>query len=205
MQLLFFSQYETTENYHQKQQKLYEGWMQTTQNLIKNQTGIKLFQIAKELLSRSGGTSQVLSLNLSNVFLLLLLKVLIIIAGLLGTGHYGYSGYGYGRYSARRSIENVYDIHENWFTNIEKDLYKGFFIARNFGDYNCLAKAICENPKVAKQYTQASRALLNGIQKFSGENVNSYPEYENLIAFFEKTSKENFTNVECGERFTCII
>lgn len=52
-------------------------------------------RIAEEMISRTAGNSQILSLNLSNLLVLFLLKALIFAAGLLGANNW--SQYGRGR------------------------------------------------------------------------------------------------------------
>ena len=53
------------------------------------------FYLAKEFINRSAGGNQVLSLNVSNLFILVLLKALIFAAGMVGAGNW--SQYGRGR------------------------------------------------------------------------------------------------------------
>jgi hypothetical protein len=56
------------------------SWMDTARNFINTPGGIMATQMIKEYISRSGG-NQVLSLNLSNLLILLLLKSLVFAAG----------------------------------------------------------------------------------------------------------------------------
>ncbi|XP_039952646.1 uncharacterized protein LOC120769599 [Bactrocera tryoni] len=78
------------------------GWLQAAQDMIASPAGHVVTQVAKELINRSTGNSQVLSLNLTNLLIIILLKILIFAAGMLGAGHW--SGYGYG-YGHARSAE----------------------------------------------------------------------------------------------------
>uniref|UniRef100_A0A1B0DQL3 Uncharacterized protein n=1 Tax=Phlebotomus papatasi TaxID=29031 RepID=A0A1B0DQL3_PHLPP len=81
------------------------GWTEKARSLISGPAGQIVVNLAKEMLSRSTGNSQVLSLNLTNLFVLLFLKALIFSAGLLGTGHWGGGGGYFGR---GRSAESIY-------------------------------------------------------------------------------------------------
>jgi hypothetical protein len=76
-----------------------EGWgqglMQTARNFVSSPTGQLAMSMAKEFVSRSAGGNQVLSLNLSSLLILVILKALILTAGTLGAGNW--SQYGRGR------------------------------------------------------------------------------------------------------------
>lgn len=50
--------------------------------------------MAKEFINRSGGGNQVLSLNLTSLLVIVLLKALIFSTGLLGAGNWGQYGRG---------------------------------------------------------------------------------------------------------------
>lgn len=63
------------------------NWVQMGQNLA--------LTMAKELISRSGGGNQILSLNFTNLLILLFLKALVFAAGLIGAG--GWNNYGRAR------------------------------------------------------------------------------------------------------------
>ena len=85
------------------------NWFQTAKNAIQGPAGQIIVHFSKEAINRSAGNSQVgsipsrasfvrstpflfqiLSLNLSNLFVLLLLKALIFAAGLIGAGNWGH-------------------------------------------------------------------------------------------------------------------
>lgn len=71
------------------------GFMSTARNFASSPTGQLAMSMAKEFISRSAGGNQVLSLNLTSLLILVLLKALIFATGLLGAGNW--SQYGRGR------------------------------------------------------------------------------------------------------------
>lgn len=71
------------------------GFMQTAKDFVASPTGQLAMSMAKEFISRSAGGSEVLSLNLPSLLILVLLKALIFSTGLLGAGNW--SQYGRGR------------------------------------------------------------------------------------------------------------
>lgn len=71
------------------------GFMTTARSFVASPTGQMAVQMAKEFISRSAGGNQVLSLNLTSLLIIVLLKALIFSTGLLGAGNY--SQYGRGR------------------------------------------------------------------------------------------------------------
>lgn len=71
------------------------GFMSTARNFVSSPTGQLAVSMAKEFISRSAGGNQVLSLNLTSLLILVLLKALIFATGLLGAGNW--SQYGRGR------------------------------------------------------------------------------------------------------------
>lgn len=72
-----------------------QGWMQSAKTLVASPAGQFAMSMAKELVARSYGGNQVLSLNMTSLLVLVLLKALIFTTGLLGGGNW--SQYGRGR------------------------------------------------------------------------------------------------------------
>jgi len=70
----------------QQQQQQSRGFMDNAQQLIAGPAGQMVLHFAKEMISRSAGNSQILSLNLTNLLVLVLLKALIFAAGIIGAG-----------------------------------------------------------------------------------------------------------------------
>lgn len=74
------------------------GLMSTARTFVSSPAGQMAVQMAKEFISRSAGGNEVLSLNLTSLLIIVLLKALIFSTGLLGSGNWGQYGRG-------RSIE----------------------------------------------------------------------------------------------------
>lgn len=72
------------------------GFMNTARNFVTSPTGQMAVSMAKEFISRSAGGNQVLSLNLTSLLIIVLLKALIFSTGLLGAGNFGQYGRGRG-------------------------------------------------------------------------------------------------------------
>lgn len=64
-------------------------WTDTFRRALHGPTGQMVVHIAKEVIARQVGGTQVLSLNLTNLLILLFLKAIIFAAGLIGAGSWG--------------------------------------------------------------------------------------------------------------------
>lgn len=67
-------------------------WSGTFKRALQGPTGQMVVHIAKEVIARQVGGTQVLSLNLTNLLILLFLKAIIFAAGLIGAGSWGQYG-----------------------------------------------------------------------------------------------------------------
>uniref|UniRef100_A0A1B0GKG2 Protein rp20-signalp detected n=1 Tax=Lutzomyia longipalpis TaxID=7200 RepID=A0A1B0GKG2_LUTLO len=132
------------------------GWIEKAKGFFSGPTGTIISNVAKEMLGRSTGNSQVLSLNLTNLFILLFLKALIFSAGLIGTSHWG-GGY-YGR---ARSIKH------SFLENEEVPLLLGYLASEGSGQKGCLYRAACLTPYRALEYSKAGHAVLKGTEIFN--------------------------------------
>lgn len=65
------------------------SWTDTFKRALHGPTGQMVVHIAKEVIARQVGGTQVLSLNLTNLLILLFLKAIIFAAGLIGAGSWG--------------------------------------------------------------------------------------------------------------------
>lgn len=86
-----------------------QGFMQTAKTFAASPAGQLAMSMAKEMVARSYGGNQVLSLNMSSLLILVLLKALIFTTGLLGGGNW--SQYGRGR---------MLDEESEWSENCER-------------------------------------------------------------------------------------
>ncbi|XP_055908228.1 uncharacterized protein LOC129943040 [Eupeodes corollae] len=166
------------------------SWFKSAENVLAGPAGHVVVEVAKDLLSRSTGNSQVLSLNLTNLLVIILLKVLIFAAGILGAGHW--SHYGRGRSFAPSSF----------FEDGEGHLITGFLAAQGSGNDGCLYQAACHSPVSAYEYARAAKALLNGIEKFEGTTLNN-PRYNDLIVLVEKAAYDGYKGNPCDKTYQC--
>ncbi|XP_012056666.1 PREDICTED: uncharacterized protein LOC105619755 [Atta cephalotes] len=145
----------------------------------KKYTGSMLAEIAKELVQRSTTSSQVLTLNLSNLLLLLVLKAVVFGAGYIGHGYKG------------RELED-----ENIVSEGELALALGYLI----GD-TCLYRAACEEPHIAREYLSAAEMLLQTM-KLMPQSLPAQSNYEKTIAEFRKAIE--YGNIEeCPPEYSC--
>lgn len=70
------------------------GFMSTARTFAASPAGQMAVQMAKEFISRSSGGNEVLSLNITSLLIIVLLKALIFSTGLLGAGNWGQYGRG---------------------------------------------------------------------------------------------------------------
>ncbi len=97
---------------------------------------------------------QVLTLNVTNVLVLLLLKGLLWGASFASTfGH-----------PKTRSEE---DTSEPYLTETEILLLLSYLMGNDDGNFQCLHRVACEDPKKATEYVNAANIIINGI-KFLG-------------------------------------
>ncbi|XP_017118828.1 uncharacterized protein LOC108140530 [Drosophila elegans] len=173
------------------------SWLRNANSMFGSPAGHVVIQVAKELLHRSAGNSQVLSLNLTNLLVIILLKVLIFSAGMLGAGHWSGYGYGHGR-SAGRSDTNL----GLGLTSGDDYLITGFLAAQGSGRDECLYAASCACPTAAYEYAKAGRALLGAIEVFKGVPLEK-PRYNDLIVLMERAAYDGFRGVACNTTQTC--
>ncbi|XP_075144630.1 uncharacterized protein LOC142219603 [Haematobia irritans] len=166
-------------------------WLRGVQDMVSSPTGHVVVKVAKELLNRSTGNSQVLSLNLTNLIIILLLKLLIFSAGVLGAGHW--SNYGY----ARSSDDGFsFNLHKG-----EDYMITGFLAAQGGFD-ECLYAAACESPQVAYEYAKAAKALIEGIEKFQGAPVENR-RYIELAVMVEEAAYNGLRGMPCNITLKC--
>ncbi|XP_055705254.1 uncharacterized protein LOC129802972 [Phlebotomus papatasi] len=169
------------------------GWTEKARSLISGPAGQIVVNLAKEMLSRSTGNSQVLSLNLTNLFVLLFLKALIFSAGLLGTGHWGGGGGYFGR---GRSAEKSFLEYE------EVPLMLGYLASEGSGQKGCLYRAACLAPYSALDYAKAGHAVLKGSEIFNPDLKHDF-HYNHILKGLERAAMEGIENVPCEMVYPC--
>lgn len=107
---------------------------------------------------------QVLTFNLTNAFILMLLKGLLIGAGILGKislWKFPFLG-GFapiGRSLNLNNIDTDSEIFESWFSNEDFRWASAYMWAINKEDFGCLYRLACENPESAKGYLYGGKLL----------------------------------------------
>ncbi|XP_037707639.1 uncharacterized protein LOC119545816 [Drosophila subpulchrella] len=170
------------------------SWLRSANSMMGSPAGHVVMQVAKELLHRSAGNSQVLSLNLTNLLIIILLKVLIFSAGMLGAGHWSAYGYGHGR-----SSDSNYGLG---LTSGDDYLITGFLAAQGAGRDECLYAASCASPAAAYEYAKAGRSLLGAVELFQGVPLEK-PRYTDLIVLMERAAHDGFQGKVCNITQTC--
>ena len=97
--------------------------------------------------ARASTTSEVLTLNLTNLIILVVIKAIIFGFGFLGAG-------------AGRS---------NGFQGVDQSdlmMMMSYSLGSTSDDYECLYRVACEDPDKAHQYMTASKMLLKGAKLF---------------------------------------
>jgi len=151
------------------------GFMQTAKSFVASPTGQLAVSMAKEFISRSAGGNQVLSLNLTSLLILVLLKALIFATGLLGAGNW--SQYGRGRaldnselrsrdWKLQSLIFHLSLNQDSIVDNAEMQLFLGFLAAEGSKNDGCLYRAVCLSPEQGSEYLKAGKALLQGFGVF---------------------------------------
>ncbi|CAH4034586.1 unnamed protein product [Pieris brassicae] len=115
--------------------------------------------LAKDFIARSTGTSQVLSLNLTNLVILIVLKALVLAAGFFGAG--AWKGHHYAR-----SFED--SKNASYITEDEILLYLSYLVGQQSQDYGCLYRLSCQRPKQAAIYASGAELLLQGTKLIQG-------------------------------------
>ncbi|KAF4531408.1 hypothetical protein B566_EDAN009650 [Ephemera danica] len=172
--------------------------------------------MARQLITQSYSNSQVLSLNLSNVLILLLLKAVLFSIGHFGLsqntnkGYGGGSGFGgsgggwWGR-ADPDSQPRVLPDADNGLPVTEGELLLalGYLNGERRGDYSCLYHAACvDHSGRAVQYLQAGRMLLKTANVVSSVfTIN--PKYSAIVDGFEDAVKFGLAQGDCAAKYRC--
>eukprot|EP00096_Caligus_rogercresseyi_P011175 TRINITY_DN4318_c0_g1_i1.p1 TRINITY_DN4318_c0_g1~~TRINITY_DN4318_c0_g1_i1.p1 ORF type:complete len:154 (-),score=74.78 TRINITY_DN4318_c0_g1_i1:767-1228(-) len=144
-----------------------------------------LVSTAMEFLARASSTSEVLTLNLTNLLILLVLKGIIIAFALFGA---------FGNGNARSSDSSSTSIKQS-------DLTGGMcFMMYASGDMeklSCIQRSACEDPKTASDYLTAAKMWykihkLMKIVPFNGQ-------YFDIISSIEEASNLSLDGGDCAK------
>merc|ERR1712018_407573 len=138
-----------------------------------------LVELTSELLARASSTSEVLTLNLTNLLILIVLKALIFGFGLFSVGS-----------SARSADETALT---------QSDLSGGmFFIMYTSGaeeKLSCIQRTACEDPKTASEYHTAAKTVYK-LHKMLGMDFN--PKYEVVLNALEDAKSHSLRGGDCA-------
>jgi len=140
----------------------------------------ELVTTALEFLARASSTSEVLTLNLTNLLILLVLKALIFGFGLFSVG------------GTARSADDSPSFSET-------DLQGGMcFMMHMAGDDKmpCIQKAACQDTVVAAQYATASKMM---YKVFKLLNVDVPRQYIDVINGIEEAKNEAIKEGNCAK------
>lgn len=93
-------------------------------------------------------TSEVLTVNLTNMVILLVVKAII----------FGFGFFGAGRRSADSPLPDIL------FGQTDFMMMAGYALGSTTNNFNCLYRTACEEPEAALQYMTASKMLLKGTK-----------------------------------------
>merc|ERR1712165_626901 len=138
-----------------------------------------LVDITTELLARASSTSEVLTLNLTNLLILIVLKAIIFGFGLFSVGS-----------SARSSEETSLS---------QADLSGGMcFIMYTSGaeeKLSCIQRTACEDPKTASEYATAAKMVYK-VHKMVGLIFS--PKYETVLNALEDAKSHALAGGDCS-------
>jgi len=128
-----------------------------------SQTG-NLLKVAKAL-ARSHSTSEVLTLNLTNLLILIVLKAVIFGIGLFyfgGVSFKGGHGGGHGNGWSSRSLDGKKS--SSIMTEGELMLMLTYLLGASNDNYECMYRVACEDPSKAKEYLNVSKMIIKGAK-----------------------------------------
>ncbi|KAL1506035.1 hypothetical protein ABEB36_005470 [Hypothenemus hampei] len=148
-----------------------------------------LTTLASSLMSRGYGTtgmgSQVISLNLTNLLILVLLKALIFAAASLG--HKGGDNY-------FRSADSPEQEEQKFLTDEEILMFLSYLTGTP-GNNGCLQNISCHQPEQAKKYVNAGDVLLKAAKMLSYQTDDVY---EYIIKEMDHAANVGIAGGNCG-------
>ncbi|XP_059062940.1 uncharacterized protein LOC131855656 [Achroia grisella] len=178
------------------------SFMESAGNFLSGAGGQMMAGLAKDFIARSTGSSQVgfdcvsqvLSLNLTNLVILIVLKALILAAGFFGAGAWK-GGHHYGR-----SLDD--NINATYITEDEILLYLSYLTGQQNKDYSCLYKLSCEKPDQAAMYSSGAELLLQGVKMIQGNSI-ELGQYEDISKGIKEATEWGERGMSCSTRYHC--
>merc|ERR1712080_782529 len=136
---------------------------------------------AMEFLARTSSTSEVLTLNLTNLLILLVLKALIFGFGLFSVG------------GTARSADDSPSFSE---TDLQGGMCFMMHMAGDESKLNCIKKTACAEPTVAAQYATASQMM---YKMFKLLNIDIDNKYIDVLSAVEEAKNEALKGGNCAK------
>lgn len=140
----------------------------------------ELVSTALEFLARASSTSEVLTLNLTNLIILIILKAIIFGFGLFAVG------------GNARSADDGPAFTE---TDLTGGMCFMMFTAGADDKLRCIQKAACKDPKTASQYTTAGKMMYKLHQMF---DMPFSPKYEAVLNAVEDAKQHSIGGGDCS-------
>ncbi|ODM93268.1 hypothetical protein Ocin01_13407 [Orchesella cincta] len=166
-----------------------------------------LIKTAKAL-ARSHSTSEVLTLNLTNLLILVVLKAIIFGIGLFyfggisfkgNHGDGGHQGGGWGPGHGRSLVEKS----KPFMSQGELLLVMTYILGAAENDnYECMYRVACEDPNQAKDYLKASKMIMTGV-KYAKKFLSVNPKYEDIVRGLQDAVAHKANGGDCKKRYTC--
>ncbi|XP_046384470.1 uncharacterized protein LOC124154659 [Ischnura elegans] len=157
-----------------------------------------MIDIARELIARTTGNSQVLSLSVTNLVILLVLKALLLGAALFS--------YGAWRRSADEDFVKSFGVHVGRGISEGEILLILTYLMGDTGGsgegFDCMYRVACEEPDQAKEYLSASRMLLKGAKLFT-RLIPYNPKYEHIVYGLQEAVDHGQRGQECAAKYRC--
>ncbi|XP_049874965.1 uncharacterized protein LOC126373051 isoform X2 [Pectinophora gossypiella] len=170
------------------------SFLDSAGNFLSGSGGQLVSTLAKDFIARSTGSSQVLSLNLTNLVILIVLKALILAAGFFGAG--AWKG---GHHYARSLDDNK---NATYITEDEILLYLSYLSGQQSKDYGCLYRLSCQRPQQAALYSSGADLLLQGAKLMQSNSIELH-EYEDIAKGIREAAAWGEDGQLCDKRYTC--
>ncbi|CAL8111396.1 unnamed protein product [Orchesella dallaii] len=166
-----------------------------------------LIKTAKAL-ARSHSTSEVLTLNLTNLLILVVLKAIIFGIGLFYFGgisfkgnHGGDGGHGGGWGSGHG--RSLVEKNRPFMSQGELLLVMTYILgAAEKDNYECMYRVACEDPSQAKDYLKASKMIMTGV-KYAKKFISVNPKYEDIVRGLQDAVAHKANGGDCKARYVC--
>lgn len=84
----------------------------------------------------------------------------------------------------------------------EAPLFIGYLAMEGSGQEGCLSRAACRAPEVAGDYVRAAKALIQGIEMFDRQMINS-TEYAFTLNRVEQSIADGRNGATCASIYPC--